>query len=511
MKRRDFIKSMAAGSSMVMLGNFGLVQGKTFERPLFGDAQPGKFENIDHYHITHSIRDGIKFDIPKPTINKDVVIVGGGISGLTAASRLNDFDTLVLEKEPQLGGNSRRRSNKGIAYPLGAVTSQGKEGTFDDFFDELKVPFVRTKTPDLSLFIGGQLIVDPLGEGLAKLPFSQNVRTQVQKLVAQLKGFLDPVEGIFFQIEDNKPHIQKLDDIDLSTYLTGQNFGPQVRKLCDLIISSRLGAGSDKISAWMGLYILSRFNSPTYTLPGGHGLISELLTAQIDQQQNTNYLTETTTVKVQNKDDRVWTTAIDPQGEVFTVESKTAIMACPKLLSKLLISDLPEQQKQAMSGYKYSAYLVAQVALKRPVMNSFEIMTYDMFSRFILATDWIDENKSQDGNSHLTIYIPYPDVAGRINLYTAKPNDIAQRIFKDLQQIFPGIDNDVLGIELYRWGHPMVMPQPKMRERLEQVKQPHENIYFAHSDNMGISGLYSAVWAGMDAYTSAWVHLADDM
>src|SRR5262245_61517670 len=56
--------------------------------------------------ICHRVRDGAPFRLPKPSRQFDVVILGGGASGLCAAYRLRDTNFLLLEKEPRLGGNA---------------------------------------------------------------------------------------------------------------------------------------------------------------------------------------------------------------------------------------------------------------------------------------------------------------------------------------------------------------------------------------------------------------------
>ena len=38
---------------------------------------------------------------------------------------------------------------------------------------------------------------------------------------------------------------------------------------------------------------------------------------------------------------------------------------------------------------------------------------------------------------------------------------------------------------------------------LEQAQQTEGRIAFAHSDKLGLTGLYSAVWAGMEAEVDA--------
>src|SRR5207248_2573808 len=74
--------------------------------------------------LAHKLRDGYR---PRPDaehwFKKSVVIVGGGIAGLSAAWRLlrAGFDDFVLlELEPKPGGTSRYDTSPVTCYPWGA-------------------------------------------------------------------------------------------------------------------------------------------------------------------------------------------------------------------------------------------------------------------------------------------------------------------------------------------------------------------------------------------------------
>ena len=72
----------------------------------------------------HRLRDGVQIQVPADAwIDVPVVIVGGGIAGLSAARRLTksgfeDFVLIELESAP--GGTSRSGSNQHISFPWGA-------------------------------------------------------------------------------------------------------------------------------------------------------------------------------------------------------------------------------------------------------------------------------------------------------------------------------------------------------------------------------------------------------
>ena len=75
-----------------------------------------------NYWLGHALRDG-KLPTVSETAETGVVVVGGGISGLSAARRLerkgfSDFTLLELEARP--GGNAISGKNEISEYPWGA-------------------------------------------------------------------------------------------------------------------------------------------------------------------------------------------------------------------------------------------------------------------------------------------------------------------------------------------------------------------------------------------------------
>ena len=72
----------------------------------------------------HRLRDGVQIPVPADAwTNIPIVIVGGGVAGLSAARRLSksgfeEFVLIELEKAP--GGTSRSGSTQDISFPWGA-------------------------------------------------------------------------------------------------------------------------------------------------------------------------------------------------------------------------------------------------------------------------------------------------------------------------------------------------------------------------------------------------------
>jgi glycine/D-amino acid oxidase-like deaminating enzyme len=104
----------------------------------------GSFVN-DSFPLGHRIRDRQKFAVATRIEKVPIVIVGGGIAGLSAAWRLQKRgfkDFLLLEMNDQAGGNSRWGENEVSAYPWAAhyVPVPGPRATdVRELFEDLGV------------------------------------------------------------------------------------------------------------------------------------------------------------------------------------------------------------------------------------------------------------------------------------------------------------------------------------------------------------------------------------
>lgn len=504
MHRRTLLKAALAGIAAGW--SFRVANG----RPVAGTPLPSAFDEVDHFAIGHAIRDGARFSAPEPSEWRDVVVVGGGISGLTALFRLRDLDVLMLEKEAEVGGNSRSRLEDGVEQPLGAIVSQGPIAPFTDFFDEIGVDFRPIEEPAHAYFVGDRLVHDPMGAGAENLPLDASERAAFARAGRELAALLDPRTGIFFPRANNRPQIRNLDRLTLHQWFDRVGYPDELRRFLDLMISARLGDGGAATSAWYALHILSNLRAPAYTLPGGHGAISKRLVALARAARSDSIRTGVVVTQVQNRPEGgVWVSALGTDGTPYTIAARCAVLAAPKVITKYLVPGLREERGEVYAALRYNAYLVARITLRERRAAAFEVACRDLFSRFVVAADWLPENRSPDGRGCLGVYVPHPGPNGRQSLLEAEARALAARIVNDLNTLYPGAADLVERVSLHRWGHPMVSAVPGMDSVLERMREPFGNVIFAHSDTFGIAGLYSAVWTGMDAETEVRLQMLD--
>ena len=467
--RRDFIRFIVGGS---------VAAGCPLDRALIA-APPEKPMEVDgdHYEICHEVRDGHHFDRPPVSARHDVVIVGGGVSGLTAAYLVQHRDFLLLEKETHWGGNAYLEDYQGMVFATGSAFTELSETPVMNLAKELGLEMLPVDNPDPSI-IRGEFVPDTWGTGLDHLPYPAEVRASFKKFRDDLLKI--PVQSRYREL-DNEP---------FSKYFEG--YAPEVKAWWDGFGPSNWGARTEETAALLGIGTLQGMAPGTpdrrITWPGGLGAITQRLTRVLKPRHADRMIAGATIVAVEQQKDEARVTYLR-LNELKTVAAKAVIMATPKFITWRLVEGLPLEQREAMKRIRYIPYPVVNLIFDQPVYNK----GYDTwcpgnsFTDFIVA-DWTIRNQPGYRRKYniLTCYTPL-EAKDRSQLLTEEvARGIAGNVLKDFQRLFSGSNVDPLEVHIYRRGHPLFMSTPgNFTQVLPLARRPMERIFFANTDSEG--------------------------
>ena len=474
--RRDFIKYVVAGS----ISSGCPIDKALLEEPGGGAATP--LVEGEHFAVCHQVRDGHSFPKPDATRKADVVIVGGGVSGLSAAYFLKGKDWLLLEKEDHFGGNAYQEEYEGHLFGTGAAYGyRGDAG--DQLAKEIGLDMPLINMPD-PIIDNGKYAPDIWRTGIDDLPYSKEV-------VASFKKYRDDIMKI-----DIKKNMVELDQEPFSKYLAP--YAPEVTKLWDAYGPSNWGAFSEDTSALIGIgdtqYLVQGLDDQRVILPGGLGCITHKLVEVLKPHYGERMLSDATVVAIVPDKDEVRVTYA--QGEkITTVAAKVVLLCTAKYITSRLVTGLPNEQKQAMRRTRYAPYPMINMIFDKPVYRK----GYDnwcpgkTFTDFIVA-DWTIRNNPgyKPRYNILTFYTPLRESERSILLEEADCKALAAKALKDFQGLLPEFNVDPVEIRIYRRGHPMFMAVPGQYTKNRMIaSKPMDRIFFGNSDSGGPESLTS--------------------
>ena len=485
--------------------------------------------------VGHRLRSG---EFPPVTRKEsyNVVIVGGGVSGLSALRALKKggvASVRLLELEPTVGGNSKSGKNAVGSYPWGAhylPLPSLENRDLIRFLDESGA--IVGLTPDhlpiyreefLSFEMQERIYYDhQWHEGLVpwtrlKGDESDEFRRFFRRMAEfrELKGS-DGRRGFTIPLELSSADesIRKLDAISMAAFLSGEAFhGKELKRYVDYCCRDDYGAPSDLVSAWAGIhYFASRTgragnlgSDQVLTWPEGNGWLVERLRQPVESSIQTQALV----THVENESDGVLVRYWDQRAQASVeVRAQAVVYAAPRFTAKYSVPEL----KQDFSKLTYSPWMVANLTLKRPLRPRQGVsMAWDNVLLEGIGLGYVNSKhqliERYPGRSVLTYYLPLdqesPGQARQAALETDHARWAAQ-VLKDLEHAHPDLPDALERADVCVWGHGMIRPTPGYLwgQARQEFLKPLGRIWFAHSDMSGISIFEEAFYRGNEAARS---------
>jgi hypothetical protein len=480
--------------------------------------------------LGHRLR-SMNFPKPSKKIVTDILIIGGGVAGLSAARYLkkhtNDF--LLIELENSVGGNSIGGASAIGAYPWGAhylpVPNQ-RDNELINFLRETDV--ISGFQNSLPVFNEYHLCHDPKErlyinhfwqEGLvphAGVPEAD--RAEIERFLSMMHEFKiakgDDGRDAFdipidFSSRDEK--FIALDKVSANAWLAENNFSSSfLTWYIQYCCADDYGSSLNETSAWaMAHYFASRkgsaFNAPQESIltwpEGNYWLIKKLAGTVKD-----NIMSRTIAYDVALHAGGVSVSAFhEDQNSSIEISAKHVIMATPQFINQPLLRKV--DRTIDYSKFQYAPWMVANITVKDSLGEKRgEPLSWDNVIYGSDAVGYVNAANQYVGVQNTSRVITYykPLVGDnvhdvRMDSYRKKFDDWKEIILKDLQAPHPNIKNNISNMDIWVWGHGMIRPSPSFiwsENRLKAREPVLDKLWFAHSDLSGISIFEEAFYHG---------------
>jgi protoporphyrinogen oxidase len=463
----------------------------------------------------------------------DVLVVGAGAAGLSAAWRLRGAghtDFLVAELDLEPGGTARAGRNEVSAFPWGAhylpaplsasgpvprlLTEMGvMSGVGDDGAPKLAEEAL-IREPEERLFHLGTWY-----EGLyLRAGASSDDLAQLERFEQAMAAFAAARDGrgrkafaVPMEAGSDDAEWSQLDRLSMAQWMESQRFtSKRLLWLVEYACRDDYGASAAGTSAWAGIwYFAARQTGASrsegfLSWPEGNGrLIAQLRSSAGAERLRLKLLVHALEAVEGRWRAHAWDAAANAP---VALEARQVVLACPQFVAARLVPP----RAQGAAAFRYSPWAVANVTLSRaPASRGFPLawdnVLYASKSLGYVVATHQRPRASDVGATVFTWYYPLvgddPKVE-RTRLLGTTHADWSALVRADLSPAHQGFDELAQRVDVMRWGHAMVRPYPGFvwgGARQAAGESIGGTLHFAHSDLGGLAMFEEANHHGVRA------------
>jgi oxygen-dependent protoporphyrinogen oxidase len=430
---------------------------------------------------------------------RDVVVVGGGIAGLTAAWELRDLDVLILEAEDRVGGRIKSFDRGEHWVSVGAHMFPGEGSYLWELLNEVELEPARITGSLLGIAQRGRLVIGGRAETFPfRLPLSPAARIsfarsglRVKRAAARYNALSRPGPGE--TASDVRARLLDfLDDRSWASYLGPVH--PQVEAIFRTT-ANRLTAEPDEVAAgcMVGLFAHVWADEGVvlgYNLRSG----PSSLPAELARRLGDRVLTGAQVTRVARGPDGV-RVAYWHSGTETEADARCAIVTAAAPIARGLIDDLPDETAAALAAVVYGPFVVGGILTGEtgpmPWDDVYSILTVDgsFTMLFNHANSLRAPGQPREQGGALMVYAG-ANAARR--LFDRSDDEIAATFADDLARLYPEARGIVREVIVQRWERAIPFAAPgRSRVQAALERGVDGTIFFA--------GDYVGEWTHMES------------
>ena len=435
-------------------------------------------------------------------LTREVVVIGGGIAGLTAAYALRDRDVILLEAAGRVGGRvySEPRGDNWLNF--GAHVFGGESSATGSLLTELGVRAEAVPGRLAAVSLNGRLVSrGPVESFPLRLPMPLRSRLALARAGLRLRlAVRDTGRSLRRGGESDAARQQRM--LDFMDDRSFAEFAGPLPEDVDLLFRSTLTRSSgepEELAAGYGVgyfhLVWDRKGGLARTIPGGPGVVIDALAGALGDR-----------VRLGSPVTSVDRTAAGVRVEAAggeSIEARAAIVATPAYVTRGIVGSLPADTAAALDAIAYGPYVVGAIltneAAAMPWDDLYALATPRRSFSMLFNTTNVrragEEARSTGGS-----FMVYAAAGFARRLEHLDDAAVRDCFLEDLHAVLPATRGLVEEIVIKRWERGLPFPRVGRAALQGPLTRPLDPIWLA-GDYLGTWYTETAVQTALSAAT----------